>query len=372
MRLFEHEAKSLLREYRVPVPNALTYSLGGELNLGSLRPPFYVKAQVPVGGRGKAGGILFARTEDEVIAHIQRISRLMIGGHPVSSILIEESQVIDKEFYLSIVVDRTLKCYTLIAGSEGGIDVEQSSRLSPETILKVPISPLREIRDFDISAISRHLGVAHALLKPIAHALWGIMVSMDAELVEVNPLILQDQRLVALDAKIQIDDNALFRQTAISSLPPRGRSAEEAAAFSQGLNYVGLDGEIGIIGNGAGLTMATMDLVKSNGGRPANFLDLGGGALSESFKRGVLFLMALDRVKAILINIFGGITRCDEVARGIAAAVAEKGYKKPVVVRLLGTNELEGRAILEAAGIGAFSEPAEASSRAIALAGGRT
>ncbi len=370
MRLFEHEAKSILREYGVQVPKGLTYFPGDTPNLGSLKLPYYVKAQVPVGGRGKAGGVLLARTADDAKAYAERISSLVIGGYPVSYILIEESQDAEKELYLSVVVDRSLKCYTIIAGSEGGIDVEESSRTRPETILKVPISPLRGIKDFDISTVSRHLGIAAPLLKPTIHALWGIAVTLDAELVEVNPLILQDGRLLALDAKIQIDDNALFRQATISSFPPRGRSAEEEEAFSQDLNYVGLEGEIGIIGNGAGLTMATMDLVKSNGGRPANFLDLGGGALSASFKRGVLFLMARDRVKAILINIFGGITRCDEVAKGIAAAVAETGSKKPVVVRLLGTNESEGRAILKAAGIMAFSDLTEASMRAIALAGG--
>jgi succinyl-CoA synthetase beta subunit len=193
---------------------------------------------------------------------------------------------------------------------------------------------------------------------------------MDAELVEINPLVVQNGKLLALDAKIQIDDNAMFRQTGLASLPSRGRSAEEREAFAQGLNYVSLDGNVGIIGNGAGLTMATMDLVESSGGRPANFLDLGGGALSDSFRRGVLFLMGRPRVNAILVNIFGGITRCDEVAKGIAAAAAEARPSKPIVVRLLGTNEQEGRAILESAGITVFINPAEASRKAVALAGG--
>lgn len=370
MRLFEYEAKSILRDYGIPVPKGMVFQPGKNLALESLALPCYVKAQVPVGGRGKAGGVLLAQTRDEAQQHADRISRLIINGFPVSSILVEESQQAERELYLSIAVDRSLKCYVIVAGAQGGVDVEETLKTAPSSILKLPISPLRSLREFDVSSVSRHFGLDPSLIRPIILALWGIAAEMDAELVEINPLVVQGGKLLALDAKIQIDDNATFRQTGLASLPSRGRSAEEQEAFAQGLNYVSLEGNVGIVGNGAGLTMATMDLVESSGGKPANFLDLGGGALSDSFRRGVLFLMGKSRVNAILVNIFGGITRCDEVAKGIAAAVAEARTRKPIVVRLLGTNETEGRAILESSGIAVFSNPAEASRKAVALAGG--
>jgi succinyl-CoA synthetase beta subunit len=293
-----------------------------------------------------------------------------VKGYPVEKILIEEEVIGLKELYLSFTVNRQERAYSILAGTIGGVDIEETAKLSPETILKIEVSPLRAVSNFDSFSVSKHLGVPLDKMNAFMQAMFAFALSMDAELVEFNPLVLTEAGLVILDSKVTVDDNSLFRHPAIKELPPRGESQEEVEAAKWGLTYVSLDGDIGIIGNGAGLTMATMDLLKSEGGSPANFLDSGAGASSDKFKRGMLFLMNNVRVRAILVNIFGGLTRCDEVAYGIVEAFGASAQKKPVVVRFAGTNEREGKQILKNAGIDAFSEPLDAVKRVIELAGG--
>ncbi len=372
MRLLEHEAKTLLREYAVPTPRGFIVSRAGPrdaMRNANLPLPWYVKAQVPVGGRGKSGGILVASSRAEAEQQAARLLSGDIRGYPVEAVLMEEAVAgIRRELFLAITVDRSARSYVLIAGSVGGMDVEEIARSRPETVLRIKLSPLRALDSSDVLAVSDHLGIPAAQVGPIASALCR-MTELDAELVEINPLAESaGGALIALDAKVEIDDNALFRQERFRSLPPRGLIGEEAYTAGLGLSYVRLEGEVGIISNGAGLTMATMDLVRFKGGRPANFLDLGGGAEAGKFEAGMRLLLGQERVRAVLVNIFGGITRCDEVARGIVSAVG-RAPVKPVVIRLAGTNEEEGRRILEEAGMTAYSDPVEAAGAAANLAG---
>lgn len=372
MRLLEYEAKALLREYGIPTPRGFTVSRhtpSEVLHNADLQLPWYVKAQVPVGGRGKSGGILVASSRAEAEQQAAHLLGRDIRGYPVEEVLMEEAVVgTGREFFLAITVDRSARSYMMIAGSVGGMDIEEVARSRPETVLRINLSPLRTLDRFDVLAVSNHLGLPAAQLGPIASALCR-MTELDAELVEINPLVESAGGvLVALDAKAQIDDNALFRQERFRSLPQRGLSGEEAYAAGMGLSYVRLEGEVGIISNGAGLTMATMDLVKSKGGRPANFLDLGGGAEASKFEAAARLLLGQERVKVMLVNIFGGITRCDEVARGMVSAIG-RTPAKPVVIRLAGTNEEEGRRILEEAGMTSYSDPVEAAGAAANLAG---
>jgi len=372
MRLYEFESKIILKEFGATVPRGFIISKDDIPTVSSLnlKVPWYLKAQVPVGGRGKAGGIVEVEDANNAEKHLLSIFNKTINGYGVEKVLIEEAVRSAKEFYLSITVNRDTRSYSIIAGSEGGMDVEEIAKTKPATILKLSISPLRKVSDFDVLSVSNHFGLPSEQIRPTVLALYDIALSLDAELVEVNPLALTKYGLVALDAKILIDDNALYRHPVLLGLPPRGRSKEEEAAVKLSLSYASLDGDIGIIGNGAGLTMATMDLLKSKGGLPANFLDLGAGAKSDKFREGVAFLMQNERMKVIFINIFGGMTRCDEVAKGIVDAVSEIRIKKPIVVRLAGTNAEEGARILEKVGIATFTNPLEAASRAASLAGG--
>lgn len=370
MRLYEYEAKRLLKNAGISVPEGLVLdrSLRAE-GIDSLRKPFYVKAQVPIGGRGKAGGIQKASDADEVIEKAAKMLESSINGYPVEHVLVEESVEFMNEFYLSMTVDRNQNCYAILAGSKGGVEIEAIARERPETIAKIDVSPLRSIKDFDVKYISNHLKISKEMLKPVVLSIDETMRKYDAELVEVNPLVLSRLGLVALDAKMIVDDSSLFRQKEIASLPPRWKTPEEREADLLKLSYVELGGNIGIISNGAGLTMSTMDLIKGEGGEPANFLDLGGGAQSAAFKRGLQFLMRNPKIKVLFINIFGGITRCDEVAKGILASFEEEKQLKPLIVRLEGTNRLVGKQLLEGAGIRVYEDPIEAARLAVSLAG---
>jgi succinyl-CoA synthetase beta subunit len=273
MRLYEFESKIILKEYGIPVPRGFVISTNEIHSMSAVRLkfPWYLKAQVPVGGRGRAGGIVRVKDTIEAKTQLPLIFNKTINGYGVKTVLIEEAVDATKELYLSVTINREKRSYSIIAGSMGGMDIEEIAERRPETILNLLVSPLRNINDFDILAISNHFGIPFEQISPIVSALYDISLSLDAELVEINPLELTKEGLVALDAKILIDDNALFRHPAFMELPARGRSKEEEAAVNIGLNYVSLNGDIGIIGNGAGLVMATMDLLKSKGGRPANF-----------------------------------------------------------------------------------------------------
>jgi succinyl-CoA synthetase beta subunit len=374
MRLFEFESKNLLKGVGLTVPQGIviTREQIDMLDTIEFATPWYLKAQVPVGGRGKAGAIIRVNDIEEARAQIISLFEKNIKGYPVKKVLIEEEVVVERELYLSLTVNRQERTCSLLAGTIGGIDVEEVSRSNPETILNLPLSPLRDVEYFDILAVSRHLEIPIEGIRPIVKTLCSSFSDLDAELIEFNPLAVTKVGLVILDAKIIIDDNALFRHPDFSSLPQRGMSGEEAEAARIGLSYVSLDGNIGIIGNGAGLTMATMDLLKSEGGQPANFLDMGAGATAEKFKLGLSFLLQNERISAVLVNIFGGLTRCDEIAKGMVETIGTSPLKKPIVVRFAGTNEIEGRKILQGIGVSAFSDPLMAIKEVVTMVvGGR-
>jgi len=370
-RLFEFESKALLRRYGVTVPKGVVLEkVSPSASQTIFSFPCILKAQVPVGGRGKAGGVVRVNEREEAERQLQRIFSLTIGGFPVTSVLAEEVVEAGTELYLSLLVDRGERCYTLMAGSRGGVDIEQTAKADPGSILRVSIQPLQGVSDLDIQVIASHLHVEAEALSPLIRAVYACFLNEDAELLEINPLAKTANGLVALDAKIVIDDNALFRHPQLQQLPPRGKSPEELEAEKAGLNYVSMGGSIGIIGNGAGLTMATMDLIKEKGGEAANFLDLGAGARAERVAEAVLFLSKKERVRGILVNIFGGMTRCDEVARGITDAISVYEGSKPIVVRLIGTNQELGEAILKGAGIEAFKDPHKAAEKIVSLVTG--
>jgi succinyl-CoA synthetase beta subunit len=373
MRLYEFESKALLRDRGLSVPKGIVISSPNQIDLANqidFKLPWYLKAQLPFGGRGKSGAVRKVTSLDQAKSEALSLFSGVINGQNVKKILIEEEVVGGPELYLSVAMNRSKQIYTIIAGTIGGMDVEEAARSHPETILKLNISPLREINRFDLMAISDHLRVPLPLIQQMVPKIFTMALELDSILAEFNPIVPTSKNLTILDAKITIDDNALFRHPEIAGLSPRGSTKEEEEAMKKGLAYVGLEGDIGIMGNGAGLTMATMDLLKSGGGSPANFLDVGAGVSSEKFKDDLNFLLLNDRIKAILINIFGGLTRCDEVAKGIIEAVESSPQKKPIVVRLSGTNEKEGKQILQEAGINAFSDPLEAVKNVIPLAGG--
>jgi len=378
MKLYEFEAKSLAKQYAMPIPRGRVatnpqqakdaYSeIGGQVVL---------KAQVLVAGRGKAGGIVFASSEAEAEDLAARLLGSTIKGEHVGSVLVEEKLSKARELYMALVVNRTDRCFTLLASGSGGVDIEEVAAISPEKILKVNIDPLRELHDFEARNVAIMLGARQKSLQPLAEVIrkmWQLAKSLDAELVESNPLIeTPDGRFVPADLRIIVDDNALYRHRQF--LEAREALAGElspieAEARKAGLAYVELDGEIGILGNGAGLVMATLDLVNVYGGRPANFCDVGGGASADRVATALQLILSNEKVKAVFINILGGITRCDEVARGILEAKSEQTVDRPTVIRLVGTNEEEGRRILSEAGVSSFSTMDEAARRVVELVG---
>ncbi|WFO75287.1 ADP-forming succinate--CoA ligase subunit beta [Desulfurococcaceae archaeon MEX13E-LK6-19] len=375
MKLYEYESKELARKYGIPVPRgkvAFTPD-DAEAVAREIGKPVAVKSQVLVGRRGLAGGILFADTPDEARRIAEKLLGSTIRGVRVEAVLVEEKACIEKEYYLSMTVDRFARKPVILASYMGGVEVEELVREHPESLLKIHVDPGIGITSYMARYIVKHFGLplsyTSSLMK-ILEGMWKMMNELDLELVEFNPLALTcNKELVALDAKIIVDDNSLYKHKEFAEKSLREYSGVELEARKLGFAYVELDGDIGIIGNGAGLTMATMDLVNLYGGKPANFLDVGGGASRERVKEAVKILLKHPRTKVVLVNIFGGITRCDEVAAGLVAALKETGSKKPVVVRLLGTNEEEGRRILREAGIHAFSELDDAVKKAVELAG---
>lgn len=378
MRLYEFEGKKIFSEFNIPIPRGfaafnLDEIVSRVLDIGF---PCVLKAQVLVGGRGKAGGIKIVNSLDEVKNFSLKMFSEGVKGVPVRCILIEEAVKIIREFYLSLTIDRSMKSYVYLASSEGGVDIEEIAATKPESIVKVYVDPIIGLRDYHVRTIVSSFGVEGELTKQldaIIRALYIIMVRYDADLVEINPLALTDKGFVALDSKITIDDNSLYRHPQfieILKMGGRDLTSEEIIAREYGFSYVKLDGDIGIIGNGAGLTMASLDLVAFFGGKPANFLDIGGGARAERVKAALKLLLLDDRIKAILINVYGGITRCDDVAKGIVEALNETGIKKPISVRLVGNREEEGRRILEEAGINYFVNDDEAAKYVVKLAYG--
>ena len=353
MDLFEYQGKELLRKFDVPVPEGRVATTPDEAAdaAAGLGGRVVVKAQVQVGGRGKAGGIKLAETPDEARGVAEQILGMDIKGHTVKRVLVERAGDIKAEYYCSFLLDRTHRKFLGMMSAKGGVDIEEVAETDPDAIARVHIDPLYGISDFHARSLVYGSNIdADARKEAIAMLprLYRAFVELDASLVEVNPLILTgDGRVVALDAKVSLDDSAAFRHPYFDELKSAHEIPEqERIAKEKGLNFIKLDGDVGIIGNGAGLVMSTLDVVKAAGGEPANFLDVGGGAGAELLSNALEVIMSNPEVKSILINIFGGITRCDLVAEGIIDALGRLDVKVPIVVRLDGTNAEQGRKML--------------------------
>ena len=366
MNLHEYQAKQLFSRYRIPVTrgevaatpaqaSAAADRLGGKL--------WVVKAQVHAGGRGKAGGVKLARSAEEVRAAAAAMlgSRLKTkqtgaAGLPVNLVFVETGSSIERELYLSLLVDRARQRVAFLASAAGGMDIEEVAAKTPEKILTVAVHPAAGLQAYQVRQIGYSLGLSSEQIKQfidICQKLYRLFCDCDASLIEINPLIVTgDGNLLALDAKINIEENALFRQAELQAMrDPSQEDEMERRAAEHDLNYVSLDGNIACMVNGAGLAMATMDLIKLHGGEPANFLDVGGGATPDRVAAAFKLILSNPSVKAILVNIFGGIVRCDLIAEGIIQAVREVSVRVPVVVRLEGTNVEQGRALLAESGL---------------------
>jgi succinyl-CoA synthetase beta subunit len=375
VKLYEFESKEIAARYGIPTPRGRVATNPQEASrVARELGPVVLKAQVLVGGRGLAGGVKIAGKPDEAYSIAKRLFSSSIRGEKVEKLLVEEKVGISRELYLSLTVDRATRRPVYLVSEIGGIEIEELAKKHPEKIHKIYVDPGVGYTDYMAREVLQTLKLAWTFLQDIVNitrAMYRIMTDYDAELVEFNPLALtNDNRLVALDAKIIIDDNSLYRHPELQKLRGRELSEYEKRARELEFSYVELDGDIGVICNGAGLTMATMDSIPYYGGRPANFLDIGGGARSERIKEAVRLMLMHPRSRVLLINVFGGITRCDEVAMGIIEAIREVGARKPMIVRMLGTNEEEGRRILRERGIEVYNEMDDAVKAAVELAKG--
>jgi succinyl-CoA synthetase beta subunit len=351
--LLEYQGKQLFARHGVPVPEGAPASsvedaVKRALELGF---PCVVKAQVQIGGRGKAGGIKVANSVEEAEEHAKAILGMDIRGHTVHELWIEQASDIAAEYYASIVFDRSAKAPLVMLSTKGGMDIEEVAEEDPGAIARLHVDPLLGFQDFHGRRVAFEAVVDADVVRPVAAMLarlYDAFIAEEAMLVEVNPLIVTGKReVMALDAKVTLDGNALFRHPENEELrDPSDEDPQEQMAKEKGLTYVKLDGDIGILGNGAGLVMSTLDVVAQAGGKPANFLDAGGGSKAEAIVDAVEVILSDEKVKAVLFNIFGGITRCDEVARGLIEAFAQVKPSVPFVVRLNGTNEEEGLALL--------------------------
>ena len=366
MNFHEYQAKELFAQYGIPVPAGsiaatplaaveAARELGGDM--------WVVKAQVHAGGRGKAGGVKLARSLEEVRAESERMLNMTISTYqtgglelPVHSVLIAEAVDIASELYLSALIDRVHSCVTFMGSAAGGVDIEQVATTEPEKIITVMVNNTSGLQPFQTRKMGFGMGLNGTQVRQLGKIMGGLyrlFCDKDLSLIEVNPLIIDQQGdLLALDAKINADGNALFRHPELSSMRDEAQEdPTEVAASKHDLNYVTLDGNIGCMVNGAGLAMATMDVIKLNGGEPANFLDVGGGSDAKRVAEAFKLILSSDTLEAILVNIFGGIVRCDEIAEGIIAAVREVGVTIPVVVRLEGTNVEKGKQLLNESGL---------------------
>jgi len=353
MDLLEYQGKQLFARHDIPVPEGrhartVDDAVAAAKEIGF---PCVIKAQVKIGGRGKAGGIKVAQNEDEAREHASAILGMDIRGFTVHELWVEGASQIEAEYYASVIFDRSAKQPLVMLSTSGGMDIEAVAEESPEAIATLHVDPLLGFQDFHGRRLAFEAGVDGDLVRPIGaflHRLYGTFVAEEAVLVEVNPLIVTPERDVrALDAKVTLDDNALMRHPLNAELrDPSAEDPQEQMAKERGLTYVKLDGDIGILGNGAGLVMSTLDVVAQAGGSPANFLDAGGGSKADAIVSAVEVILSDAKVKAVLFNIFGGITRCDEVARGLIEAFEVVRPTVPFVVRLDGTNDVEGRQIL--------------------------
>jgi len=383
MKIHEYQGKEILRRFNVPVPNGIpAYSVDAAVEaakkLGG--PVWVVKAQIHAGGRGKGGGVKVAKSLDEVKTYASQIMGMQLKTHQtgpegqkVRRLLVEDGADIKKEYYVGLLTDRATQSVVVMASSEGGMDIEEVAASTPEKIIKVFVNPLVGLTDADAAKLAQGIGVpeaSQAQAKAVLQSLYKVYMDTDASLVEINPLILEGNGgIKALDAKFNFDPNALFRHpeiVAYRDLDEEDPAEVEASKFD--LAYISLDGNIGCLVNGAGLAMATMDTIKLFGGEPANFLDVGGGATAEKVTEAFKIMLKNKDVKAILVNIFGGIMKCDVIADGVIAACKAVNLKVPLVVRMKGTNEVLGKKMLAESGLPIISADtmAEAATKAVA------
>ena len=375
MKLLEHEAKSIFSEYGIPVPKGERATSPSEARkiAATLNTSVAVKAQIPVAGRGKAGGIVFADSPTEAESVAKKLLDTQIRGIDVDSVLVEEKISILKELYFGITVDRSRRSYVAIASSEGGMEIEEIAARMPEKINKTFIDPSHGFHSYHTLQITKKLGYKGKKMHNLARIFlkqYEVAMDYDAELAEMNPLVeTSDGKFVAADTRLIVDDNAFYRHPEFKKrlTEKTGLSPQELAARRSGLAYVKLEGNIGVIGNGAGLVMATLDSIQLYEGEPANFLDVGGGASSDKMATALNVVLSDPGVDVVFINILGGITRCDEVARGILEAKRRTGFRKPMVIRLMGTNEEEGRRILTDAGVHVLHSMEEAARKAVEI-----
>ncbi|MEW6717174.1 MAG: ADP-forming succinate--CoA ligase subunit beta [Chloroflexota bacterium] len=377
MKLHEYQSKQLFAERSIPIPKGRVAATGEEACqiAKELGGRVVIKAQVLVGGRGKAGGIKLANNPREAASLATEILSMQIKGLPVRKVLVDEAVNIGQEIYLGIINDRAAHKPVVMASSAGGVDIEEIAKKTPEKIVKLHVDPLLGMRDYQTRDIALGINLPREQWRDftlIANGLWQAFIQNDATLAEINPLVITKEGwLLAVDGKMLIDDNALYRHPELAD--KRDHDIEdkvETEARKFGLSYIKLDGEIGCMVNGAGLAMATMDIIKLYGSEPANFLDIGGGAGSEKVSAALRIILSDPNVKAILINIFGGITRCDLVAQGILTALEEVKTTVPMVVRLVGTNAEEGLSLLGDAKMITANNLAEAAQKAVAVARG--
>ena len=377
MKISEYEAKAIFSKYGIPTPaGGLATSPAQAQDIAmQLITPVAVKAQVLIAGRGRAGGILFAQSPAEAELNARKLLGAEIKGVKVQSVLVEKEIPKKKELYFGITIDRSNRSYVAIASSEGGVEIEEIAAATPEKIVKVFIDPLYGFRSYHAIRMAKKLGYTGSQMQSLATIFlnqYKIAMDYDAELVEMNPLIEKpDGKFVAADTRLIIDDSALYRHPEFKKKLIEEETAltpQELEAQKSGLAYVKLEGDIGVIGNGAGLVMATLDAIQLYGGKPANFLDVGGGASADRMAAALNLVLSDPKVKVVFINILGGITRCDEIAKGILDARSRIGFLKPIVIRLVGTNEEEGRRILTDAGIHVLDSMEEAAKRAVEIA----
>ena len=377
MKIHEYQARDIFAQYGLPVAEGDVARTPHEARTIAERlgRAVVVKAQVHVGGRGKAGGIQLAHSPEEAEAVAARILAMEIKGLPVRQVLVAEAVEIDREFYLGIVLDRASQRITVMASAEGGVEIEQVAREKPEAIVRAAGDPLLGLHNYQAGALAFAIGLKGRQARtfiPIAKTLYRVFVENDASLAEINPLVLtQAGEWRVLDSKMLLDDSALPRHPGWEELrDPDTEEAAEVEARAHGISYVKLDGEIGCMVNGAGLAMATMDTIKLYGAEPANFLDIGGGARADKVAAALRIILSDPHVKAVLFNIFGGITRCDEVARGILEALEQVKPDVPMVARLAGTNDAEGRRILAQANMITAATMAKAAQKAVEVSRG--
>ena len=371
MHIHEHQAKDLFKKNGIKVPNFIVVSNATDTESACIKlggSIWVVKAQVHAGGRGKGGGVIVCKNiKDAIEASESLLGTNLItpqtdaNGQPVNEVIIEAGQDIAKELYLGLLVDRASERITVLASTEGGMDIEKVASDTPDKIIKMKTNPLSKLSLDECSEVSVRLGLDESLHDEFSQALMGlyeIFTTHDANLIEINPLIITgDNQIMALDGKIDFDDNALYRNESILALRDVAQEDEkERSASEYELNYISLDGTVGCMVNGAGLAMATMDLIEYHGGSPANFLDVGGGTTSERVAKAFEIIQSGENVKAILVNIFGGIVRCDLIANGILQAIEKVGLALPIVVRLEGTNAKEGLDILNASNFNIITE----------------